>query len=95
MRQSIFVAVALFALALLPSSARADEARCGELFPGVDWVSVDADGPATVATAGMNTATSERYAADVARVAAPVHAIVSWPVRHVQPCTDPLAGNVR
>jgi hypothetical protein len=58
--------IALFFV--LPASAAADEEVCSERFPEVEWRTYDVAGPTTLATAGMNDATSERFAADVGRL---------------------------
>lgn len=64
--------IAMVALAIIafPTPGATDVDRCTALFPGVTWQDQQSDGPATVATAGMTTAMSERFAADVARVGA-------------------------
>ncbi len=72
MRQTILLAAAAVFLFVVPATADASQARCSELFPGVDWTSVEAVGPMTVATAGLNDATSERFAEDVGSVATQV-----------------------
>lgn len=68
MRRFIFVAfLALFTL-VQPVAAGASSDRCGEKFPGIAWVEAEVAGPVTVATAGMTTEMSARYAADADRV---------------------------
>ncbi len=58
--------IAVF-IVLLPGTALADQARCAERFPDVDWVDSPIDAPITVATAGMTPEMAARFAADVER----------------------------
>ena len=66
-----FIVLAFTALTLLlaPATASASEARCTDEFPGADWESYEIDAPVTLATAGMNEAMSQRFAADVTQIA--------------------------
>jgi hypothetical protein len=64
-RHTILVALVALAISWFQGSARADQDRCADHFPGVDWVTVDIEGPVTVATAGMSPEMSARFAADV------------------------------
>jgi len=68
-RQSILLALGALIVFLLPGVAVADESRCAEMFPDVPWRTSPSQGPATVATAGMNEATAQRFTDDVDRIA--------------------------
>ncbi len=68
------MALAALILFMLPGGASADAERCSEEFPGLEWTAYATDAPMTMATAGLNEATSERFAADVARVSKKVDA---------------------
>ena len=65
MRHIILIALTALAISWLQGPAGADQDRCAEHFPGVDWVTIEIEGPATVATAGMSPEMSARFAADV------------------------------
>lgn len=45
----------------------ADSDRCSARFPDVTWIEYPVTAPVTVATSGLNEATSERFAEDAAR----------------------------
>ncbi len=61
--------LAALTVALTPGISAANEERCLEMFPGVEWENVETGSPTEMATAGMSTAMAERFAADVARMA--------------------------
>ncbi len=61
---------------IIPAPASADGGNCAARFPDVDWTITETTGPVALATAGMNEATSLRFASDVDRVAAMVQAEV-------------------
>ncbi|MCP3998241.1 MAG: hypothetical protein GY722_24740 [bacterium] len=69
MRHTTKLVLIVLVLFLLPGVAVADEAECAAHFPAAEWTEYAVDGPVALATAGMNDATSERFSADVARVA--------------------------
>jgi hypothetical protein len=58
---------------LIAGSAIAEQDRCSSRFPGVDWTTVDIEGPVTVATTGMTPEMSARFAGDVERIADRIH----------------------
>ncbi|MCP4307534.1 MAG: hypothetical protein GY788_22200 [bacterium] len=57
--------VVVLAVLWIHGPAQADQDRCAEHFPGLNWMTVDTEGPVTVATAGMPTEMATRFAADV------------------------------
>ena len=68
-RFSFVVAAVATILMASPAPGMADASRCSELFPDVQWVTQSVAGPTTMATAGINQATADRFAIDVGRVA--------------------------
>jgi len=73
-RQTILLALGALVVFLLPGVAAADQSRCAEVFPDVPWQTSASEGPVSVATAGMNEATTQRFTADVERIAGLVEA---------------------
>ncbi len=67
MRHTISLALVALVMFLLPGAVQADEDRCADHFPGVDWVTVEIDAPVAVATAGMTPEMAARFAGDVER----------------------------
>jgi hypothetical protein len=68
MRRVLAVGLVIAACALLAGEARAEpEGRCATRFPEVTWTEYPVVASVTVATSGLNQATSERFAADAAR----------------------------
>lgn len=68
-RHATKLALIATVLFLLPAVAAADESSCSIRFPAAEWTEYPVEGPVTLATSGMNDATSQRFSADVARVA--------------------------
>ncbi len=68
MRHIFVLALSALVLLVAPATASASEQRCTEEFPGADWETYAIDAPVTLATAGMNSATSQRFAADVTAI---------------------------
>lgn len=69
MRRNIFAALlALFVFGSAQPAQSLDD-RCAEMFPDVEWSSVEVDAPVSIATAGMSAEMAARYGRDAERVA--------------------------
>ena len=73
-RHSIAGMLAALLIFATSGSAQGNEDRCRVAFPNAEWISVDSDGPMSVATSGMPPEMAARFAGDVARVASMVQA---------------------
>lgn len=71
--------MAVLAIGLLPAPAgAAEQSRCAEMFPDVDWVVQPTTGPTGLETAGLNQSTSDRFAAAVDRIAGLIESEIGY-----------------